>query len=182
MRFRNDRRRYAASVVLLHWLTLVLVAAAYGSIELRELFVRGSDMRDALKTLHFLLGLGVLALMVVRLGVRAFAGPAPPIAPAPDPWMQRASAFVQAALYALLFGAPMLGWALLGAEGERLPPFFGAELPPLVPRNEGLAEALEDLHETAGQLGYGLIGLHAAAALFHHYVRRDSTLERMLPG
>jgi len=182
MHFRNDPRRYASALVFLHWLTVVLVVAAYLSIELRELFARGSGAREALKTLHFLLGLSVLALVVVRVGIRAFAGPAPPIAPAPDAWMQRASVLVQAALYALLIGAPLLGWALLGAEGGSLPFLFGAELPPLVPRNEGLAEALEDLHEMAGQLGYGLIGLHAAAALFHHYVRHDSTLERMLPG
>jgi cytochrome b561 len=31
-------------------------------------------------------------------------------------------------------------------------------------------------------VGYALIGAHAAAALFHHYVVRDNTLRRMLPG
>jgi cytochrome b561 len=31
-------------------------------------------------------------------------------------------------------------------------------------------------------VGYFLIGLHALAALFHHYVSRDNTLTRMLPG
>jgi cytochrome b561 len=30
-------------------------------------------------------------------------------------------------------------------------------------------------------VGYWLIGLHAAAALFHHYIVRDNTLRRMLP-
>jgi cytochrome b561 len=37
------------------------------------------------------------------------------------------------------------------------------------------------LHELAGTAGYWLIGLHAVAALFHHYVSRDNTLTRMLP-
>ncbi|MEO8857686.1 MAG: cytochrome b/b6 domain-containing protein, partial [Burkholderiaceae bacterium] len=41
---------------------------------------------------------------------------------------------------------------------------------------------LKDIHETIGTIGYYLIGLHAAAALFHHYVLRDNTLARMLPA
>ena len=41
---------------------------------------------------------------------------------------------------------------------------------------------MKELHETAGSVGYWLIGLHAAAALFHHYGMRDDTLKRMLFG
>jgi cytochrome b561 len=33
-----------------------------------------------------------------------------------------------------------------------------------------------------GNFGYFLIGAHAAAALAHHYIRRDDTLLRMLPA
>jgi len=47
--------------------------------------------------------------------------------------------------------------------------------------NEALAGQLEEVHETIGTLGYWLIGLHATAGLFHHYVLRDATLTRMLP-
>jgi cytochrome b561 len=55
-------------------------------------------------------------------------------------------------------------------------------LPPLLAPNRSLAKVLEDVHETVASVGYALIGLHAAAALFHHYVVRDNTLRRMLPG
>jgi len=37
-------------------------------------------------------------------------------------------------------------------------------------------------HETLAPLGYWLIGLHAAAALFHHYLLKDNTLMRMMPA
>jgi superoxide oxidase len=40
---------------------------------------------------------------------------------------------------------------------------------------------VQELHETGGTVGYFLLGLHAAAALFHHYVLKDNTLVRMLP-
>lgn len=40
---------------------------------------------------------------------------------------------------------------------------------------------MEEWHELGGRIGYGLVGLHAAAALFHHYILRDSIVIRMLP-
>ena len=81
----------------------------------------------------------------------------------------------------LLIAMPVMGWVVLSAEGDPVP-FFGLTLPPLVAPDEGLAERVEGLHTTVGAVGYWLIGLHAAASLFHHYVLRDGTLRRMLPG
>lgn len=43
------------------------------------------------------------------------------------------------------------------------------------------ADSVAEVHEVIGTLGYFLIGLHAAAALFHHYFIKDNTLVRMLP-
>lgn len=59
-------------------------------------------------------------------------------------------------------------------------PFFGRQLPALVGANEALAERTKEVHETLATVGYFLIGLHAIAALFHHYVQRDNTLRRMI--
>jgi len=50
-----------------------------------------------------------------------------------------------------------------------------------VGENKALADLFKEIHETGATVGYFLIGLHAAAALFHHYVVRDNTLRRMLP-
>ncbi len=36
-------------------------------------------------------------------------------------------------------------------------------------------------HKTLASFGYWLIGLHTAAALFHHYIVKDNALVRMLP-
>lgn len=177
---RNSPDRYAVAGITLHWLTLLLVAAAYASIELREAFPKGSDPREALKALHFSLGLGVLLLMALRLGLHALAGPAPAIVPAPAAWERASATAMHLALYALMLGLPLAGWAVLSAEGKDVA-FFGLALPPLVGTGESAAERLEELHEAAGTAGYFLIGLHAAAALFHHYLRRDNTLRRMLP-
>ena len=76
---------------------------------------------------------------------------------------------------------PLAGWALLGAEGKPIL-FFGLELPPLTAPDHDLAETIEELHEIGGTILYILIGIHAAAALAHHYLLGDDTLRRMLPG
>lgn len=171
--------RYAGASIALHWLALALVIGVYASIELREAFPKGSDAREALKVLHYSLGMCVLALAVVRLAVRALTGPPPPIVPAPSRWESATAAAVHVALYGLMIGMPLLGWAMLGAAGDPLA-LFGVPLPPLTGPDEALGEILEESHETAGTIGYGLIALHAGAALFHHYVRHDNTLVRML--
>src|SRR5690606_22701641 len=82
---------------------------------------------------------------------------------------------------AFLFLMPLGGWLLLSAEGDPIP-FWGLQLPsaPIAP-SETLADQIKALHETGGTIGYFLIGLHAVAALYHHYVVRDDTLKRMLP-
>ncbi|KAB0529935.1 cytochrome B, partial [Pseudomonas palleroniana] len=43
------------------------------------------------------------------------------------------------------------------------------------------AKQLEGWHVLGGTIGYWLIGLHALAGLYHHYVVRDNTLLRMMP-
>ncbi len=76
---------------------------------------------------------------------------------------------------------PIAGWLILSAEGDPVR-FWGLELPALIGPNESLEDFLEEVHETGGTAGYVLIGLHATAALFHHYALRDNTLVRILPG
>jgi cytochrome b561 len=164
----------------LHWLMLALLAAVYASMELRGLFPKGSDPREALKSLHFMLGLSVLVLVLVRLVARA-TGPTPRIEPQPPRWQQLLATLMHVALYGLMVGLPLLGWLLLSAKGKPIP-FFGLELPALIGQDKGVARQLEELHEAIATAGYFLIGLHAAAALFHHHVVRDNTLARMLPG
>ena len=177
--WRNSIHRYGSLSIVLHWLMLGLLAAVYACIELRELYPKGSDPREALKLWHYMLGLSVLVLVWLRLAVHMI-GPVPRIEPDPARWQKLLAKLMHVALYVLMIGLPLAGWLILSAEGKPVP-FFGLELPALVGENRDLAKVVEEIHETAGVAGYWLIGLHAAAALFHHYVVRDDTLRRMLP-
>ncbi|OWJ90020.1 cytochrome B [Pseudomonas sp. A46] len=180
MSLNTSPSRYGKLSISLHWLMLVLIAAVYACIELKGNFPKGSETRELLKQWHFMLGLAVFVLVWLRIAGRLFS-PTPAIRPNPPGWQHALSRLMHLALYALMIGAPLAGWLILSAAGKPIP-FFGLELPALIGPNKELAGQIKELHELAGTAGYWLIGLHAVAALFHHYVSRDNTLERMLPG
>lgn len=177
--WKNSTARYGSLQVALHWLMLVLLVAVYAAMELRENFPKGSDPREFMKSLHFMLGISVLILVTVRIAAR-FSGPTPAIVPQPPSWQELLGKLLHLAMYAFMIGMPIAGWLILSAEAKPIP-FFGLELPALVAKNKPLAESVEHWHKDIGEWGYYLVGLHAAAALFHHYVRKDNTLVRMLP-
>lgn len=172
--------RYNKASIALHWIMLLLLVAVYAAMEFREAYPKGSGPRELLKATHFTLGLTILALVWIRLAARRVM-PAPSDEQAAAAWQRFAARLIHLALYAFMIAMPLAGWIILSGEGKTIP-FYGFELPPLVGRNETLAETVEGLHELGGTIGYYLIGLHAAAALFHHYVLRDNVLARMLPG
>ncbi|WP_028696267.1 cytochrome b [Pseudomonas cremoricolorata] len=171
--------RYARLTIGLHWLTLVLLAAVYALIELRGLFPRDSAERDLMKALHFMLGLTVFAVVWVRLAAR-LRYKTPAIVPKPPAWQIGLAHLMHLLLYLLLLGMPLAGWLILSAAGKPIP-FYGLELPALIDPNPDLAKFIKGWHVQVGRWGYWLIGLHALAGLYHHWVRRDNTLERMLP-
>ena len=110
-----------------------------------------------------------------------FTGVVPRIQPDPPKWQSLFAKLMHVALYALMIGMPIVGWLTLSAQGKVVP-FFGLQWPQLVAESKAVADGAKELHEAGGTVGYFLIGLHAAAALFHHCVVRDNTLRRMLPG
>jgi cytochrome b561 len=156
------------------------MVGAYACIELRELYPRGSDPREALKAWHYSLGLSIFAVVWLRLLVRVL-GRIPSITPPLPKWQSYAAHFSEFAIYVFMIAMPLLGWMALNADGKTAG-MFGFQLSTIMAPDKATAEQLEDLHGTIGDIGYFLIAAHAAAALYHHFIRRDNTLKRMLPG
>lgn len=167
--------RYPWPVRWIHWLSLVLIAVAYLTSESAE----EAEARGSAVNWHVLAGLGLLMLFVPRaiayLLVRTPVDTRTSIA---EIWMTRT---VHLALLLFVVVQPLLGLLLVWSEGEALPiPLTPWQLPPLLALGEGWEDTLEGLHETVGNVFYGVIGLHAFAALWHHFVRHDGVLRRML--
>jgi cytochrome b561 len=166
---RNTTDRYGSLLIGMHWLMLLLLIAVYAMINLHDLAPKGSELRAELKVWHFMFDLCVLALVFARLATRLSSGAAPCITPPIPRWQERTAEGLYIALYAFMLGMPVLGWLAVSAKGEPVL-FLGLQLPALIGRDKALYDSLKEIHETIGTIGYYLIGLHAAAALVHHYV------------
>jgi cytochrome b561 len=170
--------RYDGATIVLHWLTAGLVIALFLLAEGWGFFPR--EIRQAGQSLHVSLGILLAAVLVARLLWRGGAGRRLPPADAGLPgWAARAA---HLALYGLLVAQATLGILFRWAEGEPLQ-FFGLfALPAAFAPDRDLARSLIGLHNTVAWIIIALAGLHAAAALIHHYALRDGVLRRMLPG
>ena len=180
MSLMNTQARYGSLSLAMHWLMALLLVAVYCCMELREFYPKGSDPRNALKAWHYTLGMTVFALVWLRLVLR-LVQPTPAIEPPVPAWQNVLSRLVHLGLYVLMFGMPVVGWLLMSGEGKTVT-VWGLELPALIAKDKALAHTLEEIHEFGADAGYALVAVHTAAALFHHYLVRDNTLRRMLPG
>ncbi|AWL12190.1 Cytochrome b561 like protein [Saliniradius amylolyticus] len=175
----STHQHYSRLNILFHWVMVALLIAVYTCVLAHEAFPKDSEPRQLLMSLHFMLGVSVLFLVIFRI-IAILVLPTPPIEPAPPKLQYAAARVIHVALYLFMLAMPMAGWLMLNGFGSAVP-FYGLELPILMGENEALAKDIKEVHETVGEAFYYVIGLHAIAALFHHYVLRDNTLSRMLP-
>lgn len=179
MTFKNTEDRYGSLSIKMHWFMFILIAATFAFIECRVFFEKGTDTRDLFKMWHFMLGLSVLFMVLIRLYFH-LTQISPKITPPLSSIQVLTAKGAHLLLYIFMIGMPISGWIMLSGFGKPIP-FFGLELPALIPTNKELGKSVKEVHELVGMLGYYLIGFHALAALVHHYIQKDNTLTRILP-
>jgi cytochrome b561 len=180
MRFQNSPESYGAIAKLLHWLTVALVILAWLLGTFGDELPRGGARSTGL-FIHIFAGLGVLFLLVLRLVWRLIDRAPPPEITPFGSWLGFLGKITHVALYVLLAATPILGILLQFARGDALPVFGLAEIASPWARDRSFAGSLKEVHETLSNILVILAGFHAVAAMVHHWVWRDRTLERMLP-
>ncbi|BCM20819.1 cytochrome b [Mesorhizobium sp. J8] len=165
--------RYSQITIAIHWLTAVLVVVAWLTA------VGGRHARTDPSYVHFTVGLAVLLLVIPRLLAR-WLGAAPMIEDPQNRWLDLAARAAHTLLYVLLIALPLSGWYAASRLGVPVS-FLGIDLPSLAAPVQGASGEIADLHETGGTLILWLAGLHALIALWHQFVMKDRTLERMNP-
>jgi cytochrome b561 len=163
---------------LLHWLMAACILA---------MFFIGVGMVStimpkyvALLLTHRTLGITILVLALIRLGVRARYGAPPLPLDLPEP-MKLAAQLSHYALYALMIGMPLIGWAMLSAGAYPVVLYGNIRLPAILPQSDALHTLLWNAHFYLAFAFFALVLLHLAAALFHALVRRDGVFESMAP-
>lgn len=181
MQLLNTKGRYGAVAIALHWLMAALMIGLVGlGIYMVRLPDAGFDEKKiTLILLHKQIGVLVLILAVARIAWRQ-CNPLPELAQTVPEWQQITAVFVQLCLLGLMILQPVLGWLMSSAAGISVS-FFGLfTLPDFLPHNEDQFARLRAIHDWLGLAMAGMIALHAAAALRHHYVLHDDTLQKML--
>ena len=85
-------------------------------------------------------------------------------------------------IYVALIAVPVAGIVAQFARGHAVPVFGLFEIASPWAADRAFAHDVKEIHEVLANGIMALIGLHAAAALTHHYIFQDRTLLRMLPG
>jgi cytochrome b561 len=179
MQLRNSSSRYGWVSVFMHW---GVALAVFGLFAL-GLWMVGLDYystwRKDAPDLHKSIGLVLFAVMLVRV-VWRFISPPPPTLESYSRMTRIGAKFGHSFLYLALFAVMITGYLISTADGVGIPVFGLFEVPALI-------SGLPDQADTAGvihfYLAWALVifsGLHALAALKHHFIDRDATLTRML--
>ena len=172
--------RYDLVMKSMHWTTLFLVAAAY-AVVWSSGATATKEQQAVFVQVHRSLGVTIFVLTLFRLAWRSRARL--PSLPADLPTIQiMAARATQYLLYALLLVQPVLGLLHSIALGARIDLFFLIELPAMMGRDKVLSKMAISAHDLVANLMLVVVALHATAALFHHFVRRDGVMKGMLPG
>jgi cytochrome b561 len=174
-------KRYNFLSIILHWvLAIALVAIFCFGLYMADLPF--SPQRLKLFNWHKWAGISILVLSAFRLVWRlSHATPALPAAieRSMPGWQLMAHKATHFALYALFFIVPLVGWAYTSATGFPVVLFGQFPLPDFVAPSKEFADLLKPLHKFSAFALAGLVILHVAAALKHHFVDRDGLLQRM---
>jgi cytochrome b561 len=169
--------RYGRWAIATHWLLFVLVVVVGILGLLHDSWPKRSQAFWI--NIHALIGLSLWILLMLRFLGRLKYPPPPPAADMSTA-MRLLSRAVHLSLYALLFVIPILGIVTFIWHGRSLDLGI-VQLNFGVTKNRAIFEPTEDIHGYLAYCVFALAGAHAAAALWHHFVKHDGVLRRMWP-
>jgi cytochrome b561 len=168
--------KYDPFARLLHWLIVLLLIAQYAVAWTMPDIHRGVQPVGLIGW-HLELGTAIVAVMVVRI-VWRFVRREPGVVES-SRLMRQAASLTHGLLYALLIVEPVLGWINASARGWRVTLFGVIPLPPLSAEGASFGRLMGDVHQVVAWAVVGVVGVHVAAALYHHFLLRDGLLRRM---
>jgi cytochrome b561 len=168
--------RYDPVTIALHWTTAVLVSLLWVIGKTID-YAPNGPLRVDYRSLHMLLGVTLLGVFITHIIWRLHRGRSLPAAR--NALMELAARVVHWALYLLVGTTLVLGLANVWVRGDVVFNLF--TVPAFDPANKALRHLIGDWHALAADAILILAGVHAAAALFHHFILRDGVLRGMLP-
>lgn len=190
MPLRNTSSRFGSISKLFHWTSAAAFIAAYVVVYYVIWFMDDtSDESLPVLNIHWVLGLLVGFLVLPRLAWRMLE--VEPDATPGSRLEHRLAKWAHWGLYGLLILMPLTGYIGTGAPTDfgvfTVTGFNETALFQWISLRfdvswDAFEAPIDVLHHFVGKwLAWVVVALHVSAALFHHWVRRDGVLTRMLP-
>lgn len=177
---KNTAQSYGSITKFLHWtIGIGIIGMLCVGFFMEEI----EDLTTKIKVygLHKSIGITILTLALARIVWHLYSK-RPALVPGLKRWEIVAAHTLHLCLYAGMIAMPLSGWLLSSAAGRPVL-FFGLfTLPDLVPADENLRNIFGTAHEIIAFCLVAGISVHVAAAMKHHFISKDKTLVRMLPG
>ncbi len=174
----DNETSYGGLAIFFHWTMAVLVVVVGTLGLLHDSWPHETQAKWI--NIHALLGLATWVLLMFRFAWRLSHRP-PDLPPDIGEFSRRTSYPVHLLIYLLLFVIPVFGIVTFIWHG-RVFDFGLFRVDPHVHSNRAIFHPTEDIHGYLAYAVFGLIGLHVLAALWHHFIRHDRVLLRMLPS
>lgn len=173
---KNTFDNYGSVSKFLHWLIFVVIAAAIIAVLIGDEIPKDNAYRGLLYMIHKSCGISVLGLVILRLLWR-FMNKVPKPVDGVNKIQVFSARIIHFGLYLTMFAMPISGLAF-----SKYPiDYFNIyQIPDFLMLGKEAKKAAHDFHHNVAWVIIGLIAVHIMAALYHHYVRKDRTLSRML--
>ncbi len=181
MSFRNTQERWGRLAQFMHWTTALLILITFPVGWLANSLERGAAARS-LFDLHFSIGALIFLLVVARIAWRFVDAP-PSRAENAGPLLAGAAKATHVLLHLAIVVAIASGYVIQIHMRPSLDVLGLVRIQrPFQPgEDETLRAFAWYVHTYCVWALLGLVALHAGAALWHHFVRRDQVLSRMMP-
>lgn len=179
MNLFNQSNRYGFVNKLLHWAIFVLVVTEFSIIYWRESLPKGTELKNSLMFYHKSFGVIILCLTILMLLARHI-GKRPSWGENMSVIEKMAAKFTHISLYIVLLAMPLSGITMSTLSGYPVPVFNWFSLPKLLAVNKELAGTFHSFHVYCSYFVIALASLHIFAAFYHHFVKKDQVLKRML--
>ncbi len=177
--YSNSDSQFGRVSKVIHWLAAITIFSLFGV----GLWMDGLTYYDAwyqtAPFYHKSVGVLVGLLMVIRMLWMLMAGKPKPLV-SHQAWEVTLSKLTHLLLYLLVFAIVISGYLISTADGRGLEVFNWFQIPALGSLFENQEDIAGEIHEILAFTLIGLALLHAAAAIKHHVIDKDSTLRRML--
>ncbi len=186
MAISNTAIRFGGVTKTFHWLTALLILSLIASGLFAEDLPHETQAQLTEKawyfSLHKTMGVAVFFVALLRINW-AIIQPKPGLLNADNKLESWLAETVHWVLYASIVLVPLAGWVTHAAASGFAPIWWplGQNLP-LIPKSTSIEHLFGTVHVISGKVLMGALVLHIAGALKHHFIDRDSTLRRMLPG